>query len=111
VHRCSLCVQANIAAREKELQDLQASTKEAMAKTQQLHESNQAYIRDLQKVCVYVGECGWMYVIANDERKLHALSKRATGSSFGSSLSVNVGGRCMIMSLRPSDGKLVRGST
>ncbi|KAF5835177.1 hypothetical protein DUNSADRAFT_7806 [Dunaliella salina] len=41
--------QAAIAAREKELQELQASTKEAMAKAQQLHESEQAYIRELQK--------------------------------------------------------------
>lgn len=41
--------QAALAAREKELQDLQASMKEAMAKAQQLHESEQAYIRELQK--------------------------------------------------------------
>ena len=41
--------QAGVAARDKELQEMQASTKEAMAKTQQLHESNQAYIRELQK--------------------------------------------------------------
>lgn len=45
----SCFLQADIAARAKELKELQASTKEAMLKTQQLHETDQAMIKDLQK--------------------------------------------------------------